>query len=173
MGVPQGLETSLPAWVGVALPSLGNVGWLLEGDRGEILLPVEEVYRENHPESEGPRLHHTFVSMAYPLYFGDSSFVFAPHHASCLRAFAPPAPPIPRSFSLRVPWLTFSFLRLTSQIISVSKMPCPLCLKEYTPGLSVHLIFITVAIVVTGYIEMCVCVRVLVCVCMHAQLLMW
>lgn len=42
LGVQQGLGTSLQAWVEVALPDQGNVGWLLEGDRGEILLPVEE-----------------------------------------------------------------------------------------------------------------------------------
>lgn len=147
LGVQQGLGTSLQTWVGVALPGHGNVGWLLEAGRGEILLPVEEAKRENHSTSKGPRLHHTFC---YPLYFGSSLSVFVPHHASCLRAFVSPAPPIPRSFSSPVSFLISSTHRSNNQCIkealsTLSKRMYPI-LCCHSPSIT---FFITVAMVTT------------------------
>lgn len=66
-------------WVEVARPGQGNLGWLLEGGRGEILLPVEE--REKQPTSEA-RLHRTLVPTPFSLFSGNAFIVSAPHHAS-------------------------------------------------------------------------------------------
>lgn len=109
-------------WVEVARPGQGNLGWLLEEGRGEILLPVEE------REAADIRGQTSSYLSSHTFFFVFWQCIHSVCASPCLGTFALDASPVSRALSSRVPSLASSLLQLPAQVTRASERPSlPTC----------------------------------------------